>query len=205
MRALALAVLLIPSLTLACWNEVRLSADKEVQSIALIEAALQRGEAVNALKALRSLYGKQAIFRPDRISTDKALGQKARGLVAIATIRARRFDPKTGRPATKNRQRQVRRLVTHSLSELARRAPDDPLRKARYAEALAGDPKQVGKAREMLEALAKADLIGEAESWLMLARLRTATSDLEGAAQALDRCVPLANAARCLLPPAPLQ
>lgn len=205
MRGLLVALILTPTLTLACWNEVRLSSDNEVKSIALIEAALQRGEAVKALKALRALYGKQAILRPDRISTDRALGEKAWGLVAIATIRAHRFDPKTGRPAKKNRQRQVRLMATTALGQLARLKPDDPLRRARYAEALAGDPKQASKARDMLEALATADLIGEADPWIALARLRAAAGKLESAEGALNRCVLYTRPARCVLPPAAIR
>ncbi|MGK0362710.1 MAG: hypothetical protein ACI9U2_005031 [Bradymonadia bacterium] len=203
--ALILTLTLTPTLTLACWNEVRLSSDNEVKSIALIEATLQRGEAVKALKALRALYGKQAIMRPDRISTDPALGQKAWGLVAIVTVRAHRYDPKTGRPATKNRQRQVRRMATTALGRLARLKPDDPLRKARYAEALAGDPKQASKARDMLESLATADLIGEADAWIALARLRAAAGKPESAEGALKRCVSYTTPARCVLPPAAIR
>ena len=200
MRALVVALMLAPAVGLACWNEVRLQADAEVKAVAQAEALLQGGEPVKALQALRALYGKQAIFRPDRISTDAALGEKATGLVAIATVRAERFDPKTGRPAKKNRQRQVLRLAHGSLEDLARRGANDPLRQARYAEALARDPAQAAKAREALEALAKADLIAEPEAWMALARLRLAAQDGTGATAARDRCLPLANAARCALP-----
>lgn len=203
MRAIVLALLLAPTLSQACWNAVRLSASDEVKGVAQAEIALQRGDAVAALKGLRALYGKQAIFYPDRISTDPALGQKARGLVAIATLRARRFDPRTGRKTNPNRRRQVVRLVRSALEEQARRAPDDPVRQARHAEALAADASQAAQARAILEPLARADLITEAEGWRTLAQLRAAAGDVTGSAAAITRCLPLADPARCAIAPPP--
>lgn len=197
-----LCLLSLPAVASACWNDVRLKTNEEVKALAAAEKQLQAGDAAGAIKTLRALYGRRAVLYPERVSSERALGQKARRLISIAIVRDGRLDPKTGRAAKVSRRHQ---LLKHALGWLrvdARRGKDDPLRQARYAEALSQDPAGAADARHLLEGLAQADLIAEAEGWRALARLRHGAGDAAGSKQAITRCTAMAGAARCALPAA---
>lgn len=200
MRSPFLALLLAPSLALACWNEVRLNTDAEAKAVDKAQVQLQQGDPAAAIATLRATYGQKAVLFPDRITSSEPLGRKARGLISIAMIRDGRIDPKSGQAANKSRRSQLRRLATDWLRRAA--LSDDPLARARHAEALSQDPKQAKAARAALEQLAQDDLLAEAEAWLALARLRSAAGEAEGAQHAVGRCVTLASTARCTLPAA---
>lgn len=201
MRGWLLGLLCVPALSLACWNEVRLSTSQEAKGLAKVESVLQAGDAVAAIKAMRALYGKQAIMHPYRISTDRALGDKARALLAISMIRAGHIDPKTGRGAKKSRRSQLRLLATDSLSRL-RQKDDAPLLTAWHAEALATNTKTAATAKSLLEGLAQTDLLAEPEGWRTLAQLRHQAGEAALSTAALKRCIALADATRCPLTPA---
>jgi transposase-like protein len=199
MHGWLVALVCVPSLALACWNEVRLTTSQEAKGLETVERVLSEGDAKGAIQALRTLYGKQAIMHPERISSDANLGQKARAFLAIAIIRARTIDPKTGRGAKTSRQRQLQRLATHTLKRL-RQKHDLPRPQAWHAEALALRPETAATAKTILEGLAREDLLSEPEAWQTLARLRHQNGESETSAAALKRCTAMFSAKRCTRP-----
>ncbi len=74
------------------------------------------------------------------------------------------------------------------LRQAQRHFDDDAVVAARLAEAeVATDWPQ--RARDLLEPLAKADLMPDADAWTALAKARRKTGDEEGARQALERAL----------------
>jgi predicted Zn-dependent protease len=70
-----------------------------------------------------------------------------------------------------------------------------PWLKTRLAEALSRTRRGSREARSLLEQLAKADLIVDAEGYATLARLRKQAGDGEGATAALARCTSMTKKA----------
>jgi hypothetical protein len=81
------------------------------------------------------------------------------------------------------------------LRELRQAKADDPARETDLAEALAKVDEHQTEARQLLESLAKRDLISTPEGYATLARLRRSAGDLPGGELALKRCEAMAKAA----------
>ena len=90
-----------------------------------------------------------------------------------------------------------------SVSVLKRQSEgqsDDVSLKTDLAEAMARIPEQRGEARNILEELAKRDLIASPEGYAALASLRSQSGDLDGQKLALKRCEAMAkNQDACVL------
>lgn len=81
--------------------------------------------------------------------------------------------------------------VLRQVSEIKK---NEPAVQTELAEALAQLDEHQGEARNILEDLARRDIVASAEGWSTLARLRTAGGDTGGAKVALDRCAAMATA-----------
>lgn len=177
---LCISLPLIASEAQACLNAVELSRKEAVKLINDAEAALAAGDAAGALSLID---GKLAGEEGYEVSNDK-LDKRIQRVWAVARLRA-------GDSA------DVDAAVT-VLREQSDAAPKDPWLKVRLAEALSRTKKGGGEARQLLEDLAKRDLIVDPEGFATLARLRKSAKDDAGATQALDRCKAMAkNPAVC--------
>jgi hypothetical protein len=72
---------------------------------------------------------------------------------------------------------------------------DDPAAQTDLAEALSKVEKHQGEAREILERLAKKDLIATPEGYAALAKLRSKAGDAKGQKVAMQRCEAMAKSA----------
>ena len=185
----AFCAVLAPSLASACGNEVRLSKSDEVKAIVKAEAHLEKRQYRRAVRVLMGAYGHGPMANRG-VSGDRGLRQRVRHIGALVAVRSRgaislRFwdaAKVTGNAATQQLRWAVRQLkLSHTDKS------NYPAQAGHYAEALAA----VGKPAEalaILEPLAKADLIVDAETWRVLADLRAAQGDQAGKATATTRC-----------------
>lgn len=154
-----------------------MSTSKARKVIAQAERALEDGKPDRALELL------------DNVSVqDDALDRRLARVVAVARLRT-------------NQVSQAASI----LKGLLRQTPDDPYLKTRMAEALSlwrkDREKNQKEARDILEELAKGDLIPDAEGYLALARLRAEAADGSGSEKALQQCKQRARSASlCVLP-----
>lgn len=159
----SLLAVLVPASAWACLNAMTLSGDEAVRKIKKAEKLLARGK--NA-KAARLLNRHRIRF------SDQRLRRRANIIRATASIR----------------QRSRVELATQNLARLYEESEHDPVLMARYAEALALDDARRARSRELLEDLAKRDLMPDAFAYRALATLRHRDHDGAGRDKALARC-----------------
>lgn len=194
MRALTLALvfaLAAPGVAAACGNEVHLTKRQEVRGVVRAEKLLEKRKYTRALKALFSLYGYGLrSARASYASGDKALFARAERVAALVGVRTGGKVSLThwnGKVKTAKAIANQLKWARKVLEKAHAKAPDDPALAGHYAEALALTGAE-GDALTRLEALAKADLITDAETWKVLADLRAAKGDAAGRDAATTRC-----------------
>lgn len=158
----------------ACINGVEMSRKTAVQLINQAEVALAEGNARAALILLDRKLGIDELF-----SRNAKLEQRLERLWAVARLRA-------GEAADIGRAIKV-------LREQLETEKANPWLKVRLAEALSRTTQGIEEARQLLEELAKQDLIVDPEGFATLATLRKRAKDLPGAEQAMTRCKAMAK------------
>lgn len=185
-------LLTLPAVGSACINEVQIETNQAVRIVAKADKALQRGKYKRAARlAVRVL---------DRTSVK--VERRARMILALAVIRSggsvgykegKRLPALYGDAGLKDAARQLQRGIDkHGF--------DEPRWQAGLAEAKAarGDAKG---ALVILEDLAARDLLPDAHSFAVLARLRAAKGDVAGRDAAAERCRALGGKkAMCAVP-----
>lgn len=157
----------------ACLNGVTLSKRQAASLIARAEKALADGNAKQALSLLN-----EQLSDGYEIS-DPKLETRLERIWAVAKMRI----------GDSGEVGDALSTIKHQSGE----TPEDPYLRARLAEVLSRTKDGDKKARELLEALAKKDLLVDAEGYAVLARLRERGGDASGAAAALARCKTMAR------------
>lgn len=170
MSGVALAALLAGSgFAEACLNGVRRDTHIATRQLVQAERLLEAGDFQQALDKARGVQPRDA-------------GHEARRsrIMAVAQLRLGRVE-------------EARAL----LAPLWRVNPQDAYLKARMGELLAANkaPAEQRQGRALLEELAKADIMPDAEGYRALGRLRRDAGDKAGSAQAIERCLKMAGGA----------
>lgn len=172
---------LTPSRGDACGNAV-LATDKTVAAVKEAEKILDDGAPVEARRRIQDLLGGGEAF-DERTPSAKGLTKRAHRIIALADVR---IDDRQG-----ERRKVVLANAVSVLSRLADDSPDDAAKKADLAEALAKT--HAGKAKKILEDLAKRDVVATAYAYAALARLRASDGDEKGRDEAMTRCKQMAK------------
>ena len=187
---LIVAALSLPGVSaFACVNGVEAEVNFEVEMLSKSERLLEQGKHREALKVVMRSF-------PNAFTARGSFARRARTVAAVVTVRtggqyALRADAAKVTSA-RVRQRNIKTAV-EILRKNHARSPGNPLHTSRYAEGLAQLPAQHPRALELLEGLAKRDLLSDAEAWGVLARLRAAKGDAAGGLDAQKRCERMAS------------
>ena len=181
----------------ACLNGSAEELDEDVWLVKAAERDLARDAPRAALRRLR--YGPHVACRnPESTKSCKVVGGDHVGVgdpalrsrwalaTAVATLRT---DPGAAKK------------VAQQLLYLKEQSGDSPYIAARVAEALALVAGAEPRALKLLADLEQRDLVPDAGSYALLARLRRAHGDAPGAERALARCRKIANKPAVCSPP----
>jgi hypothetical protein len=170
-----------PSRGDACENAV-LATDESVASVKKAEEILNGGDPVEARRRIHEILGGADEF-DERTPSAKGLTKRAKRIIALANVRL---------DDLRSEHREV--LLDNAvlvLSRLAEDSPGDAAKKADLAEALART--NAGKAKKILEDLAKRDVVATPYAYAALARLRASDGDEKGRDEAMARCKQMAK------------
>lgn len=175
----------------ACKNAIRVAKSKEVIGLTTAENQLGKREYAQALNTLMGIYryGPMSNRMRDN-SSSPALVRRARRIAAIAAVRTRGTRSLRFWNRAESDKKRIKKQIKWAHAQLEgalKRASDDPRRKSQFAEAQALMGEQ-DAALKTLEALAKDDLLVDAEAWALLAQLRMQKGDAAGAKTARSRC-----------------
>lgn len=172
---------LTPSRGDACENAV-LATDESVAAVQEAEKILNGGDPVEARRRIRQLLGGADEFN-ERTPSAKGLTKRAKRILALADVRLDDLRSKHRKDFLSN--------AVWVLSRLADDSPGDAAKKADLAEALAKT--NAGKAKKILEDLAKRDVVATPYAYAALARLRASDGDEKGRDEAMARCKQMAK------------
>ena len=193
--------------TEACLHSMKRHVDRDMQRLSRAEKALKNGRFKRAFKLARRSHsgaiglalkkGRNAprIRRSKRQTPAMAKNdRRAIRVMAVATVRT---GGKTGLRANIAGSNQARTQnlswAVERLRDASKTRPHDSLLKTRLGEALAALPRYETEAKEMLESLAKEDLLADAYGYAAFAGVLRATGEREGAEEALKRCRAMAR------------
>jgi hypothetical protein len=166
---MSLFLIALPSAAWACLNAMMLEGNEAVKQVKKAEKLLVRGKLDQARR----------LVNPMRYEfVDEGLDRRAQIVRATVDIRV----PKA------RRNKYMLEGAQKTLAGFHASFKNDPVIAARFAEALAVDGRDNKRSRQMLEDLAKRDLMPDAYAYRTLARLRNSAGEGEGAKQALARC-----------------
>jgi predicted Zn-dependent protease len=189
--ALAVAAGFVPGDASACENEVERRVNPNVARLLVAERQLRQGQDG---AAFRSAAGVLRRLRAARAGTELRI--RAERIAAVATVRLDgAVDLERAAPARsiEDARRQENLWWARGvLGRLARRS-DDPELRALYAQALARFDSQRDEARQILEELARRDLMPDAWGYRTLAELRARAGESQARDEALARCTAMAG------------
>lgn len=165
----------------ACENAV-LATDKSVASVKEAEVSLDGGDPLKARRRIQEILGGADGF-DERTPSAKGLTKRAQRIIALANVRLDDLRSEHRKVFLDN--------AVWVLSRLADDSPGDAAKKADLAEALAKT--NPGKARKILEDLAKRDVVATPYAYAALARLRASDGDEKGRDEAMARCKQMAK------------
>jgi hypothetical protein len=185
----------------ACLREMKRKpkprqVDPTLASVQKAEKALAKGDHTGAVKharqALADLQGLPPIGAAD-------LPVRAQRAAAIAAVRANgKVHLGTGLEGkTEQDQRTNVAWAQLVLTYQSALSADNLVLKTQLAEALAADPYQSARAREMLSDLAARDVMPTARGYTVLAKLEGARGDASARDAAIHRCVEFAGTDAC--------
>jgi len=147
-----------------------------------------------AEEALRTSNYSLAAAQLDKL---RRMGEGSDGLrsryarvAALVTVRTGGQWPlrRVGRLNREEERVKALKKAVQALRARANQAPKDPVRQSDLGEGLSSLPQHQKEAQNILEALAKADLLTSAHAYDALARLRAKAGDDSGAQAARTRC-----------------
>lgn len=175
-----------PSAASACGTEVFSQVDQSAAQISRAEKALSEGQAtksaVGVVQAFPTIMKTKVGASP---ITDRALR-----IVALASVRSEGALSvgKAIQGVTAEDKEKNLLFAIDTLRGLDKRRNNNPSFQTDLAEALSKLPRFKGEALQILEQLAKKDLIASAQGYATLAQLRANTGDQAGRDGALKRC-----------------
>lgn len=170
--------------------------DPTLTAVKKAEKQLGKGDHAGAVKHARvALAGLQAL--PPVGAAD--LPVRAQRAAAIAAVRSGgKVDLGPGLPGkTELEQRTNLAWAQLVLTYQSALQPDNLVLSTQLAEALAADPYQQGRAREILNDLVTRDLMPTARGYTVLAKLEGDRGDTTARDAAIHRCVEFAGADAC--------
>jgi len=198
---LGLLSLSIPADADACMRKMNhrpkpRQVDPTLAAVQKAEKLLAKGDHAGAVKharlAMADLQGLPPVGAAD-------LPVRAQRAAAIAAVRANGKvhlgEGLTGK--TEQDQRTNMAWAQLVLTYQSALSADNLVLKTQLAEALAADPYQSTRAREMLSELASRDVMPTARGYTVLAKLEGERGDATARDAAIDRCVEFAGAAAC--------
>jgi len=206
MRRLGIAVLLgMVTLGLgadadACMRKMKPPKPKQVDptlaAVQKAEKALAKGDAKATVKHARAALDEIRQLAPSGAADLPIRAQRAAALAAVRANGAVDLGPGLAGDTELGRHTNLAwaSLVLTYQSALA---PDNLVLKTQLAEALAADPYQSGRAREMLADLADRDVMPTARGYVVLAKLEEARGDDGAKKAAIDRCVEFGGQDAC--------
>tara|TARA_Y100001954_G_scaffold63282_1_gene68925 strand:+ start:125 stop:523 length:399 start_codon:yes stop_codon:yes gene_type:complete len=120
--------------------------------------------------------------------------RRAMRVMAVAAVRTGgKIGPRANIVGSKEARTQNLSWAVDRLRDDSKRRPHDSLLKTRLGEALAALPRHEKEAKEILESLAKEDLLADAHGYAAFAGVLRATGERDGAEEALNRCRAMAR------------
>ncbi len=185
----------------ACGGEwvPAVEVDHRPEGVARAEKALNKGQSTQAA----AMVIRMMPHVKDLKAKNSTLVARAQRILAVATARNNGSLPvskevpdyaqgtwigKTAEARTQNLEWSIK-----ALRDINQIKKDDPAVQTDLAEALAKVDSHKAEARDMLEKLAKKDLISTPEAYATLAQLRSKAGDTAGQKVALQRCESMAN------------
>ncbi len=183
---LGFATLVVAPQASACGMAIRREVDTRAVGIAKAERALQQGQfaaaALNVTQVFPTIRGAQPGSDP----------LVARGLRVMALSVGRADGAVTlgsdWRGATQAQRAQNLEWAAATLRTLGAANAADPSLQSDLGETLAKLPRFHAEALKLLDGLAQRDLLGSAQGYAALARLRSAAGDKPGRDTATARC-----------------
>lgn len=185
----------------ACGGEwaPEVQIDYRIHGIARAEKQFDEGKVTEAAASVIRMMPHIATLNPRR----STLVERAQRILAVAAARndgklavAREVpDYAQGTWLGKTAEQRQKNLdfASHALRQINDIKKDDPSAQTDLAEALAQIPEHRNEARQILEGLAKKDLIASPEGYAALAELRSLAGDAQGQKLALERCAKMAK------------
>ena len=191
----------------ACLHSMKRNVDRDIQRLSRAEKALKNGRFKRAFNLARRSHSgavdlglrkgrKISRLRRSRRHTPLMVKNDLRAIRVMA-VAALRTGGKTGLLAnivgSKEARAQNLSWAVDRLRDASKRRPHDSLLKTRLGEALATLPRHEKEAKDILESLAKEDLLADAHGYAAFAGGLRATGEREGAEEALKRCRAMAR------------
>jgi predicted Zn-dependent protease len=188
---------LLPTRAFACVHAMPETFERQERLVSEAEEALRKGRHDTAAAKVQQAYPGLALREMssndtpgrDPLTED---GPRARALqvLSVATVRADGKLVLEGRKtSTVKAQGEMVEWAVSNLRVLSAQHSDNTGLKSRLAEGLSKRPAGRAEARTILEDLARADLMVDAEGWATLADLRQGAGDPVGRDKAVAECL----------------
>jgi hypothetical protein len=180
------AISAAPSPARACGTEVFSHVDESAARISRAEKALSTGKATQAAVGVVQTF--PAIMKT-KVGASP-LSDRALRIMALAAVRSEGALSvgKAMQGTTAEDKEKNLLFAIDTLRALDKRRVNNPSFQTDLAEALAKVPRFKAEALQILEKLAKSDLVASAEGYRTLAELRANTGDATGRDGAVKRC-----------------
>jgi Flp pilus assembly protein TadD len=192
----------------ACGMSIRMDPTPQrptpVQEIARAEKSLESGQNLAAAQAILGTF--------PRIRTTTAganpLETRALRVFSLAIVRSEgSVDEKKAHVASANgvdwTPKANLEWAVQALREIDEKRPNDPTVQADLGEALSKTAAGQAESLEILQGLARKDLMGSPHAYAALAKLRTHSGDSAGAEAAIKRCEEMSKTPGICKPSAP--
>jgi hypothetical protein len=185
----------------ACGGEwaPEVEVDHRVQGIARAEKVFDAGRVDRAAASIIRMMPHVGTLKPER----SKLVERAQRILAVAIARGEGGvavanevpDYAQGSWIGRTHEQRQANLTwsVQALRKAAKLTHDDPAVQTDLAEALSKVDGNRAEARQLLEDLAKKDLVATPEGYAVLAKLRSEAGDAKGQKVALDRCAKMAK------------
>lgn len=176
------AALLAPRRAPACGNAVSFEEER-VNLVLAADRSLREGRPKASAELLLRQYPSLEAVQPK-----EKLVQRARRIVALAVVRTDGLLPVPAFAATTNEERRANlEWAVQVMRKAHADDPKNPIVQAALAEALATLPEHLQEAFDILDRLARRDVLPSARGYHALAHLRQLVGDTEGARAALEK------------------
>jgi hypothetical protein len=183
------AALLCPRRAPACGNAVNMEVER-VSIVLTADKMLRDGKPKATAELLMQQYPSLKTSEPK-----EKLVLRARRIVALAVVRTDGLLPVPAFAAsTSDDRRKNLEWAIEAMRKSAADTPDNPVVQAALAEALATLPEHQQEAFDILDRLARRDVLPSAHGYHTLGHLRHLVGDTEGERSALEKSAKLTKA-----------